>query len=166
MSGHLYEYGVAMRGHMEQMASEEYSDEFDLDRITQAQGDFESKAEDVAKFIRHQKATAEMFNTEATRMTARATAATNKAARCAEYLQREMEAIGRDKIKGEKLTITLAKCPMSCIVVNEGAVPEAFKAIVATVKVDRTAIKKHVKETGEAVPGVEIISDKRTVRIR
>lgn len=166
MSQHLYEYGSELRGLFEEMASEEYSDEFDLERITAAEGAFEAKAEDVAKFIRHMKATAEMFKTEAARMVARATAATNKAARCAEYLQREMEAIGRDKIKGEKLTITLAKCPVSCTVTDVEVLHDGFKIIEQVIRVDKRKIIKWFRETGNTPNGSEIVSDKRTLRIR
>ena len=49
---------------------------------------------------------------------------------------------------------------------NENEIPEIFKQQIVTVKIDKTAIKNHFKETGELIPGARIIDDKTSLRIK
>ena len=79
------------------------------------------------------------------------------------YLLGEMEAVGRDKVKGPTLTVSLAKAPLSCDVISVDDVPAEFQRI--KVEVDRSRILEHFRETGEVLPGVIIALDHRYVRI-
>ena len=83
-----------------------------------------------------------------------------------QYVLENMERLGLDKIPTELGTLSITKNPMSVEIEDETAVPEEFKTIVQTVKVDKTAIKKHFKETGEIIPGTKIIDDKMSLRIK
>ena len=79
------------------------------------------------------------------------------------YLLGEMEAAGREKVKGPTLTVSLAKAPLSCDVVCAADVPAEFQRI--KVEVDRSRILEHFRQTGEIVPGTTIAVDRRYVRI-
>ena len=49
---------------------------------------------------------------------------------------------------------------------DEGKIPGKFKKVEMNIKVDKTAIKKHFKETGEIVPGIKIVDGKTSLRIK
>ena len=83
-----------------------------------------------------------------------------------QYVKDNMERLGIEKIGTELGTLSIAKNPMSVEIENENEIPNEFKQEVVTIKVDKTAIKNHFKETGELVPGVIIIDNKTSLRIK
>lgn len=82
------------------------------------------------------------------------------------YVKDNMERLGLDKIDTGLGTLSIAKNPMSVEIIEEELVPNEFKQEVITIKIDKTAIKEHYKETGEMVNGVKIIEDKTNLRIK
>ena len=74
-----------------------------------------------------------------------------------------MEAVGREKVRGSTLTVSLATSPPSCELVSFDQVPEEFKRV--KVDADRAAILRHFRSTGEVVPGTTVTTDRRHVRI-
>ena len=82
------------------------------------------------------------------------------------YVKNEMEYMGFNKLETPVGVITLRKNPMSVEVVDESKVPEEFKEIVTSVKINKDAIKKHFKETGELLDGVNIITNKTNIVIK
>ncbi len=81
------------------------------------------------------------------------------------YLAEALRSTGTSKVKGQVLTVLLRQAPVSCEVVDAAAVPAEFKREVVEVKVDRNAIIGQFKQTGEAVPGVQMVSDRQYVQI-
>ncbi len=90
----------------------------------------------------------------------------NKLEKFKQYVKENMELLGAEKIVTELGSLAIAKNPMSVEIENEDEVPSEFKKEVVTVKVDKTAIKNHFKETGEVIPGVVIVDDKTSLRIK
>lgn len=82
------------------------------------------------------------------------------------YVKDNMERLGLDKIDTGLGTLTLAKNPMSVDIIEEQLIPDEFKQEVITIKINKTAIKEHYKETGEMVNGVKIVEDKTNLRIK
>ena len=83
-----------------------------------------------------------------------------------QYVLENMERLGLSKIQTELGALSVSKNPMSVEIENEAEVPEEFKKVEMNIKVDKTAIKKHFKETGEIVAGTRIIDDKTSLRIK
>ena len=83
-----------------------------------------------------------------------------------QYVKENMERLGADKIPTELGTLSIAKNPMSVEIENEEEVPERFKEEVVTIKIDKTMIKNYFKDTGELIPGVKIIDNKTSLRIK
>ena len=77
-----------------------------------------------------------------------------------------MESNGFQKIDTGLGSLTIAKNPMSVEIENEDEIPSEFKQEIITTKIDKNAIKKHIKETGEIIPGVIIVDDKTSLRIK
>jgi len=82
------------------------------------------------------------------------------------YVKDNMERLNITKLETELGTLSIAKNPMSVEIQNEDEVPSEFKQEVVTVKIDKTAIKNHYKQTGEIVAGITIIDDKTSLRIK
>ena len=55
---------------------------------------------------------------------------------------------------------------MSIEIENEDEIPSEFKKEVITTQIDKTAIKNHFKDTGELVPGIRIMDNKTSLRIK
>ena len=126
---------------------------------------FDAKVENLGKFIRSLKGDADAVKAERQRLAAREKSLGNKSAWLKRYLQQALEAAGKNKVKGAVLTVSLRKAPVSCIVRDLDQVPPAFKEEVTTINPDKTAITRHFKQTGEVLPGVEMVTDKRYVAI-
>lgn len=90
----------------------------------------------------------------------------NKLDKFKQYVKENMERLGITKMDTELGTLSIAKNPMSVEIENEEEVPNEFKQEVITIKIDKTAIKNHFKETGEIIPGTKIIDDKTSFRIK
>jgi hypothetical protein len=79
-----------------------------FDRID---GDWTEKAERCALWIREQLATAELVKAEEDRLAARRKALVRNAEGLTAYLQRNMEAIGKQKVNGLLVTLAIQKNP-------------------------------------------------------
>lgn len=91
---------------------------------------------------------------------------TNNLDKFKQYVKENMEKLGITKLETEIGKMSIAKNPLSIEIANEDEIPSEFKQEVMTVKIDKTAIKNHFKETGEIVPGTRIISDKTSLRVK
>jgi len=126
----------------------------------------ENKIENVAKYIIGLNADAKALKEEEARLHERRAAIERKAESLKAYLKVSMEDAGRDKIKGDVVTVSLRKAPVSCQVVFTELIPEGFKETVTTEKIDRKALIQQFKADGEPIPGAEFVVGKRTVQIK
>lgn len=62
--------------------------------------------------------------------------------------------------------LKITKNPISVEIENEDEVPSEFKKEITTMQIDKTAIKNYFKETGEIIPGIRIVNDKTSLRIK
>lgn len=129
-----------------------------IDAVT---SDISVKAENYAKIRMNLKATADelnakaaIFKAEADRLAAKAKCAENNVKRLNEYLLFAMELAGLKQIP-TSIGKFYTQCTTSVEVVDAWAVPEQF-ATKQPPKIDKNAIKKAFRETGELFDGVEI----------
>lgn len=149
--------------------------------LTELEGAFNDKIESVAKFIKSLLGDLEIIKAERQRLSSREKTLGNKVDWLKRYLQHAMQAAGKDKIKGELLSVNLQASPLSCRVIDESAVPPRFIREVTLLaemvpdellaqatarKLDSKGMIKWFKATGESLPGVEIDVDKRHIVIR
>ena len=90
----------------------------------------------------------------------------NKINRYKDYVKNNMELLGIEKIETELGKISIAKCPISIEIINADEIPDEYKTIVTDIKVDKDKIKDNFKLTGEIIPGIKIITDKTSLRIK
>lgn len=124
------------------------------------------KSQNIIGYTKNIELTIEAMKTEEKRISEQRKALENKLDKFKEYVKGCMEQGGFTKVDTGLGTMTIAKNPMSVEVENEIEVPSEFKQEIVTIKVDKTAIKNHFKETGEIIPGIKIISDKTSLRIK
>ena len=77
-----------------------------------------------------------------------------------------MERNGITKIETELGTLSIAKSPATVEVIDQEQVPDEFLRIKTSIEVDKTAIKKNFKETGEVPDGIKIVTDNTSLRIK
>ena len=164
---HLYEITDAIRAAMDaglDTETGEISEDFaeQLDALDIA---LDEKIENCAAMIRNLKAEAQAYEMEAARMAAKARTAKGRADWLKRYVRGTMEALGRDKVKGKLLSVSLQAGRQSVDVTTEADVPDAYKETIATVHVDKRAILAHHKATGEDVPGVTVRRGDKIVKI-
>lgn len=128
--------------------------------------ELQNKSSSIIGYVRNSELLIEAMKAEEKRISDLRKVAENKTERFKQYVKENMEKLGLDKIQTELGTLSIARNPISVEIENEEAIPEEFKNIVQTVKIDKTAIKKHFKETGEVIAGVQIVDDKTSLRIK
>lgn len=132
--------------------------------LEQAEGQFAEKAERVALFIRGQQSQAKLIKEEEERLAERRKRYDRSAESLKAYLQRNLEAAGKEKVEGKFISVRIQKNPPA--VKGEfsqallGMLYQKSPAFVAVVPqsytLDKNAIKDAFKR-GEVLPeGIEI----------
>lgn len=145
------------------------SDDTDLTLIENAlqtvEGEIQTKAGNIAIFIRNLDSEAKLIKEEEDRLKARRQAIENKRDRIKEFLQSNMELAGIDKLKTTTHTISIQNNPPAVQITNEDVIPGKFLTLIPQhYEVSKKAILEALK-LGEEVPGAEI-SRGRSLRIR
>ncbi len=131
------------------------------------EGDFKDKAINIGKLILTANADIKSIDVEINRLSLRKLNLERKSDWFKDYLKEQMITAQIDKIQGDVLNLSLRTNPASVLINNSDIIPQQFKReIPATWQPDKTAILKWAKETGEIIPGVEIIKDKKYLVIR
>ena len=126
----------------------------------------QEKAQNLAIIIKSVGADAEIIKAEEKRLAAKRKALENKQTWLKDYLQNQLEFVKLEKVKTAVFTVALQNNPASVQILDETVIPAQFKTIIpATFSIDKEAIKDAIKR-GALVPGVELITDKRHLRIR
>ncbi len=131
------------------------------------------KIESVALYIREQLAQAEAIEAEAKRLQDRARARLNAAKSLKDYLAREMERLGKDKMNGVLVTVAMQNNPPSVKGDLEPATlaemmdtaPTFVRYAPASYALDRRAVLDAYKR-GETIPEGLTIEQTKSLRIR
>lgn len=115
----------------------------------------EDKAEAYARIMRSKQAEADAYKAEKDRLAARQKAAENMVERLKARMLDGMEALNINEIPTGIGKWKVQLNPYSCQVTDESLIPTAYR-IPQPDKIDKTALLKQYKETGELLPGVEI----------
>ena len=132
-----------------------------LDEITD---NIQMKAENMAKLIKSIEGNINALKDEEKRLQAKRKALENKVVNIKEYLENQLKAMGLKKVQGNLFTVSIQKNPQSVNILNEDLIPEQFKEVVTTTKIDRRELLAALKE-GQEIEGVEI-KQTESLRIR
>lgn len=132
-----------------------------LDEITDS---IQIKAENMAKLIKSIEGNINALKDEEKRLQAKRKALENKVVNIKEYLENQLKAMGLKKVQGNLFTVSIQKNPQSVNILNEDLIPEQFKKVVTTTKIDRKELLAALKE-GQEIEGAEI-KQTESLRIR
>lgn len=128
--------------------------------------ELQNKSANIIGYIRSKELLIDAIKTEESRLKELREKEEKKQDKFKQYVKENMERLNLTDIPTELGSLKIAKNPISVEIQNENEVPEEFKKEVTTVKIDKTAIKDYFKETGEIIPGVAIIDNKTSLRIK
>lgn len=126
----------------------------------------QQKSQNTIGYVRNIELTIEAMKNEEKRISEQRKTLENRLTKFKEYVKECMEKGGFTKVETEIGSLTIAKNPASVEIINEDEIPSEFKQEVVTVKIDKTAIKNHFKETGEIPAGVNINTQNTSLRIK
>lgn len=125
----------------------------------------EQKLENIAYVRLEQKSMCKTIDEEIKRLQGRKKAIESSGNRLDRYVLDEMSQAGIKTHKGQFASITVAKSPVSCEIIDADAIPEEFTETVTETKILKSEAIKHYKETGEILPGMAF-GQKEHVRIK
>ena len=125
-----------------------------------------NKSSNIIAYIRNGESLINAIKDEETRLEEMRKVGERKLENFKTYVLDNMERLEISTIPTSLGNLKVAKNPISVEITNEDEVPAEFKKIVTKESIDKTAIKKHFKETGEIVSGTRIIDDKTSLRIK
>ena len=126
----------------------------------------QEKSQNIIGYARNIDLAIEAMKIEEKRITEQRKILENRVEKFKQYVKDCMERNGITKIETALGSLTIAKNPISVEIINENEIPSEFKTEVVTVKVDKTKIKDNFKETGEIPIGVNIVTNKTSLRIK
>lgn len=153
-------------GFAQLMSNDEITDEVKAKIEEELTVLLEQKSGNIIGFTKNIELTIEAMKSEEKRIADNRKALENKLTNFKEYVKDCMVKADIPKVETELGTISIAKNPISCEVVNEEIIPNKFKTEVVTTKIDKKAILDNFKATGELVDGVIINTDKKSIRIK
>lgn len=126
------------------------------------EGDFDTKAVQVAKFILALEANAAAVRDAATAMSLRSARIAKRAASVSAYLQFHMQALEKRRIEAPDIIITRRVNPPAVIITDEHSIPERFwfEPPPPDKRLDKKAIKVAI-DAGERVEGAYVEAGER-----
>ena len=89
----------------------------------------------------------------------------NKLYRYKEYVKKNMEQMGLQKIETPLGVLSICKSPASVEILDESMIPNEYKTQKIVECVDKKAIKEAI-QNGENIQGVKLVEDKTSLRIK
>jgi len=128
--------------------------------------ELKNKSVNIIAYMRNQESFIEAVKTEEKRLKDMREKTENKMEKFKQYVKENMEKLDLKEVPTELGSLKIAKNPISIEILNEDEIPGDFKKEIIETKIDKTAIKDYFKETGEVVPGVKIVDDKTSLRVK
>lgn len=126
----------------------------------------ENKSVEVIGLEKNMEYAIEAMKDEEARMKENRRLLENKLERYKDYIQSCMNILETTKIETPRGTISLVTNPISVEIVDENKIPNKYKKQVIETKIDKAAISRDFKNTGELTEGVRIINDKKSLRFK
>lgn len=125
----------------------------------------DQKLDNIAYVRLQMKSDVKSIDAEIKRLQARKQA-TENAGKCLDgYVMVELQRAGTRKHEGKYASLTIAKSPVSCEVVNPDVIPDAFTETVTEVKILKSEAIRHYRQTGELIDGLRFYQNEH-IRIK
>jgi len=163
----LYELADNYNALIASLDNDEVQQEELLSLIGNIEEQFKDKAIATGKVIRSLLAETDGIQSEINRLASRQQSLQNKTEWLKKYLMQEMINSNIDKIKGDVLNISLKTNPPSVQIINQEDIPPEYRRVIPeTWQPDKAKILTQFKDTGEIIPGIDIVRDKKSLSIR
>lgn len=158
----LYEIAAEYRDAATKLAELDLDAQTIADTLEGLSGDLETKAQNVAFFVRNLEATAAAIKQAEADMAARRKAMENRADGLKRYIFESMTVAGIEKIECPHFRLAIKNNPAAVDVFEPGLVPASFMRTPEPPPPapDKTAIKEALK-AGQDVPGARLTSGQR-----
>lgn len=128
--------------------------------------ELQNKSSNIIGYIKNSESLLEAMKIEEKRLADIRKIGEKKLDKFYKYVKENMERLGLEEIPTELGKLKITKNPMSIEIENEDEIPSEFKKEITTTQVDKTAIKNHFKDTGEIIPGIRIVDNKTSLKIK
>lgn len=128
--------------------------------------ELQNKSSNIIGYIKNSESLLEAMKAEEKRLADMRKQGEKKLEKFYQYVKDNMQRLGLEEIPTELGKLKITKNPMSIEIENEDEIPAEFKKEVVITQIDKTAIKNHFKDTGEIIPGIRIIDNKTSLRIK
>lgn len=153
-------------GFMDLNEKEELSEEERQEIGMQLADALQTKSNNIIAYYQDQNILLNAIDEEIKRLQEYKKITKNKIDRYKEYVKSNMDLLGLEKISTDLGVISIAKSPISVEILDEQQIPDEYKEVVTTIKVDKKKIADNFKETGEIIDGVNIITNNTNLRIK
>ena len=127
----------------------------------------DDKVENIAKIVLSFKANIEAIKAEEERLANRRSGMISSMEWLKNYLLNAMMSSRTYKVKRDLLTVSVTDNLPSVEVIDLDMIPAEYRRVIPeTWQPDKKAIVEHFKETGEIIPGTDVILNKKHVRAR
>lgn len=126
----------------------------------------QKKSNSVIAYSKNIELAIKAMKEEETRISTNRKTLENRLEQFKKYVKECMEGNGINKIETDLGTLSIARSPMSIEIVNEEEIPDEYKEVIFTTKVDKKKIAEAFKSTGELIEGVEIHTGNTNLRIK
>lgn len=165
---HLYEIQEEAQDKIEEIIQAELEDDTEKTEALDKELDdilnrFDKKVGNCILYYKNLRRTLEAVQAERKELQAIERTLTNKIEGTEIYVSNQMRLLRRKKVEYNGHTAQFRKSPQAVEILDENDVPDEFKVIKA--KVSKELIKKHHKETGEILPGTDMVQ-REHIRLR
>ena len=146
----------------QQLLTMDVEEEDMIASLNSLEGDIKAKANNIGKVINSLQAEQLVYETEIKRLQAKLKASSNKESSIKEYLSNNLESMGIQKLECELFKFSFRKST-SLQIDDVSLVPQQYKEVVTTEKINKADIKKMFKT--ESVPGCSLL-EKQNLQIK
>lgn len=140
----LYELTSEYKELLEMLEDADLDADVIKDTLDGVEGEFEMKADAIAKVIAEEKGDAEKIDAEIKRLTARKKTKLNNAERLKKYLESAMGAIGKKKFATALFGFGIRKNAPAVVIDNEEKIPKEWW-VEQEPKLDKAGLKNYLK---------------------
>ena len=151
-------------GNYKKVYEMDLDDETWQDTLESIDSAIEQKADGVMYVIRNLEVDVIGLKDEEKRLKSKREAAERKIKRLKQYLQENMEAVGKTKFKTQLFAYNIQNNPASLKLTDEKLIPEKYYTVETSRKYDNKAIKDDLK-AGKVINGAELKTS-QSLRIR
>lgn len=151
---HLYELTEGYLQAFEALQVDEDGNMQGYEALEKLAGELDDKLEAVACFIKDQRGEVEKFKAEEKALAARRKQLESREKWLTNYLQGQMEAVGREEFATARCKLSFTKSS-KVNVLDMDLLPEEYRREVTTIEPDKKALLPLLR-AGEEIPGVEL----------